>query len=206
MIEVSIIDDDEELCENLAALLEGTPGFAFVSSYRDCETALEHIAADQPDVVLFDIELGPNKMSGIEAAWCLKQALPKVEIIMMTVHHEPENVFAALKNGANGYLVKEVPPDELLKHIETVSKGGSPMSMSIARMVTDSFHRQRCFDQLTARQREVLDKLCEGKSYKVIANELHIDLSTVKFHIRNIYRLLQVTNRAEAVLKYIRKK
>jgi len=206
MIEVSIIDDDEELCDNLAALLGEAPGFAFVNSYRDCETALKHIAADQPDVVLLDIDLGQNKMSGIEAAWRLKETLPKAEIIMMTVHHEPESVFAALKNGANGYLVKDVPPDELLDHIATVHKGGSPMSMSIARVVTDSFHQQRCFNQLTARQREVLDKLCEGKSYKVIANELFVDLSTVKFHIRNIYRVLQVSNRAEAMRKYVQQK
>jgi len=206
MIEVSIIDDNDELRENLASLLGGTPGFACVSSYRDGETALPHIAADQPDVILLDIDLGPHHMSGIEAAWRLKQALPKVEIIMMTVHHAPEDVFTALQNGANGYLVKDVAPAELLSAIDAVHKGGSPMSMSIARMVTNFFHKDGSLDQLTARQREVLNKLCAGKSYKVIANELHIDLATVKFHIRNIYQTLQVSNRAEAMLKYMQKK
>jgi DNA-binding NarL/FixJ family response regulator len=206
MIDVSIIEDDQELRESLAVLLGGTPGFDCVSAYGDCETALKNLAGDQPDVILLDIEFGPHNMSGIEAAWHLKQILPKAEIIMMTVRADHESVFQALKNGANGYLVKDVPPAELLSAIETISKGGSPMSMSIARLVTDSFHRHRCFDQLTARQREVLDKLCKGKSYKAIANELYIDLSTVKFHIRNIYELLQVTNKTEAVLKYMYKK
>jgi len=206
MIEVTIIDDNDELRENLASLLGGTPGFACVSSYRDCETALQHIAADQPDVILLDIEFQKHQMSGIEAAWRLKEALPQVEIIMMTAHHEPEDVFPALQNGANGYLVKDVPPKELLSAIDTIHQGGSPMSMSIARLVTNSFHKDGCTAQLTARQREVLHKLCEGKSYKVIANELFIELATVKFHIRNIYRVLQVTNRAEAMLKYAQNK
>jgi len=157
-------------------------------------------------VILLDIEFQQHQMSGIEAAWRFKEALPQVEIIMMTAHHEPEDVFPALQNGANGYLVKDVPPTELLKHIETVYKGGSPMSMSIARMITNSFHKDGCMDQLTSRQREVLEKLCEGKSYEAIANELHIELTTVKFHIRNIYELLQVSNRAEAMRKYMQNK
>jgi len=203
MIEVSIIDDNDELRKDLASLLGGAPGFACVSSYHDCEAALEHIAADQPDVILLDIEFPPGQMSGIEATWRLKEALPPVEIIMMTAHHEPEDVFPALQNGANGYLVKEVPPTELLSAIETIHNGGSPMSMSIARLVTNFFHKDGCFNQLTARQREALHKLCEGKSYKVIAKELFIDLATVKFHIRNIYRALQVSNRAEAMRKYM---
>lgn len=206
MIEVSIIDDNDGLRADLASLLGGTPGFACVSSYRDCETALQRIAADQPDVILLDIEFPPGRMSGIEAAWRLKEALPQVEIIMMTRHDEPESLFPALQNGANGYLVKDVAPNELLSAIETVRQGGSPMSMSIARLVTNSFHKDGCTNKLTARQREVLHKLCEGKSYKVIANELFIDLATVKFHIRNLYQALQVSNRAGAMIKYAQNK
>jgi len=206
MIEVAIIDDNQELQANLATLLEGTPGFACVSTYSDCETALANLASDQPDVILLDIGFEGRPMSGIDAVWPIKQILPKVEIIMMTVRTDHASVFQALKYGANGYLVKDVPKADLLSAIETIYKGGSPMSMPIARMVTNSFHHHQCFDELSARQREVLEKLCEGKSYKAIANALYIDLATVKFHIRNIYRILQVSNRAEAMLKYAQNK
>lgn len=206
MIAVSIIDDDQELRNYYAMVLRGTPEFECASAYENCETALAHIADDQPEVILLDIEFPAPSMSGIEGALRLKQLLPETQIIMMTHYADEKHVFPALKNGATGYLVKRVPPAELLDAIKTIHAGGSPMSMAIARMVTESFHRYQCFDDLSARQREVLDKLCEGKSYKAIAQELHLSVDAIKFHIRNIYHILHVSNKAEAVRLMMGKK
>lgn len=206
MIGVSIIDDDQETRDYLMMVIRNTPGLECVSAYSDCETALAHLGDDQSEVILLDIGFPEHRMSGTEAAWRIKQMLPEAQIIMMTIYADDKHVFEALKNGANGYLVKRVPPAELVEAIETISRGGSPMSMSIARMVTESFHRHQCFNQLSKRQRQVLELLCEGKSYKAIAQALYIDLSTVKFHIRNIYRILQVSNKAAAVRLVLQKR
>jgi len=206
MIGVSIIDDNQELREYYATVLRGTPNFECASAYEDCETALQHIAGDQPEVILLDIEFPEHCMSGIEGARRLKKLLPETQIIMMTHYADAKHVFPALKNGATGYLVKRVPPAELLDAIKTIHAGGSPMSMAIARMVTESFRRDQRFDDLTERQREALDKLCEGKSYKAIAQELHLSVHAIKFHIRNIYQILHVSNKAEAVSVVMRKK
>lgn len=197
MIEVTVIEDDEDFREGLAVLINSTSGFSCISTYGSCETALKHIQKDAPDVILMDIEL-PG-MSGIAGVWQVKQKLPETEIIMLTIHEDNPSVFESLRNGASGYLVKNIHPSELLDAIREVFQGGAPMSMAIARMVTNSFRRDPPTQKLTERQQQVLEKLCQGKSYQAIANELFISKTTVKFHIKNIYKILRVENKAQAV-------
>jgi len=199
MIDVVIIEDDNELREGLRVLIEGTSNFSCVGAYADCETAIRNLEEDLPDVVLMDIEL-PG-MSGVDGVASIKGELPDTEIIMLTIHEDNESVFDSLRNGASGYLIKNVEPAELINAIKEVYEGGSPMSMPVARMVTGSFRHKPPPYPLTRREREVLQKLCEGKSYQAIANELFIAKTTVKFHIKNIYRLLHVANKGAAVAK-----
>ncbi len=199
MIDVVVIEDDRELLDSLSVLLNGTPNLHCSGAYTSCEAAIKNLEFDLPDVILLDIEL-PG-MSGIQGIRKIKKILPDVEIIMLTVHEDNEFVFESLRNGASGYLVKNVTPANLLAAIQEVYEGGSPMSMHIARMVTRSFQKNPPEYPLTRREKEVLKKLCEGKSYQAIANELFISKTTVKFHIRNIYKILHVTNKGEAISK-----
>jgi len=200
MIYVSIIDDDKVFRDNLAMLIEGSKEFSCVGVYKDCETALKYIENDPPDVILMDIEI-PGKMSGIQGVRKVKALIDDVAIIMLTVHDEPETIFESLKAGACGYLVKNIHPTELFTAIKEIHDGGAPMSMHIARLVVDSFKEKPPIKPLSDRQRQVIKKLCDGKSYQAIANELFISKTTVKFHIKNIYEILQVTNKAGAVRK-----
>jgi len=200
MIEISIIEDDKEIRESLAILIEGTEGFTCVSHFGSCEEALESIEDDAPDVILMDINL-PG-MTGIEGTKLIKQKLPKSEIIMLTISDDDKDVFNSLCAGACGYLKKNTPPVKLLEAIKEAVDGGASMSMDIARMVVNSFKPEsKLNNPLTAREKEVLSKLCDGHGYKNIANELFVDINTIKFHIRNIYHKLEVNSKSEAIIK-----
>jgi len=199
MIKISIVEDDKDIRESLAILLNGTEGFQCISTYYNCETAQKKIEMDKPDVILMDINL-PG-ISGIECTQSLKQRIPKTEIIMLTVSDDNADVFNSLCAGASGYLKKNTPPLKLIEAIKEAVNGGAPMSMDIARLVVGSFKKETSSSDLTSREREVLKNLCDGSSYKKIANELFIDLNTVKFHIRNIYHKLEVHSKGAAIAK-----
>ena len=199
MIEISIIEDDKEIRESLAILIEGTEGFTCISHYGSCEDALESIENDAPDVILMDINL-PG-MTGIEGTKLIKQKLQKTEIIMLTISDDDNDVFNSLCAGACGYLRKNTPPVKILESIKEAVDGGAPMSMEIAKLVVGSFRKKTQSTDLTNREKEVLKNLCDGYSYKKISEELFIDINTVKFHIRNIYHKLEVNSKGEAIAK-----
>lgn len=199
MIKISIIEDDKDIRESLAILLNGTIGFQCISSYHNCEAAQKKIELDKPDVILMDINL-PG-ISGIECTQLLKKKMPETEIIMLTVSDDNADVFNSLCAGASGYLKKNTPPLKLIEAIKEAVIGGSPMSMEIARLVVSSFKREKPLSELTVREKDVLKKLCDGFSYKKIADELFVDLNTIKFHIRNIYHKLEVHSKGEAIAK-----
>jgi DNA-binding NarL/FixJ family response regulator len=201
MIKISIIEDDKEIRESLCILIGGTEGFSCVSQYGNCEAALGSIEDKAPDVILMDINL-PG-MNGIEGTRRIKQKLPETEIIMLTISENNRDVFDSLCAGASGYLRKNTPPVKILQAIAEAVNGGAPMSMEIARLVVNSFHKETQPSGLTAREKDVLKNLCEGQSYKMIAEDLYIDINTVKFHIRNIYRKLEVNSKGEAIAKAI---
>lgn len=201
MIRVAIVEDEDEIRESLAIIIDGAKGFTCAGAYSDCETALRRLEDDLPDVVLLDIKFRPGKMSGIEGARKLKALLPELDIIMLTIYEDNELIFDSLRAGASGYLLKHIAPAELLASIKEVLAGGAPMSTKIARLVVGSFQRAEAGLQLTVRQKEILQKLREGKSYRVIGEELFISENTVKCHIKKIYELLHVHSQAEAIAK-----
>lgn len=203
MINVSIVEDDDEIRESLALLINGTPGYSCINTFMDCESATRGIVEDPPDVVLMDI--GLPGMTGIEGVRKIKEKIPDIDILMLTVHNDSKRVFEALCAGACGYLIKDTPPARLLEAISEVHNGGAPMSTQIARMIVNSFKTNPHSD-LTRRETEVLSQLCKGKSYKMIADALFISEETVRRHIKNIYRKLEVSSKSEAVAKAFKEK
>lgn len=203
MITVSIVEDDDEIRQSLAMLINATDGFECISSHPDGESAVKKIPNELPDVILMDI--GLPGISGIETIKRLKEKINDIDVIVLTIHENDKFVFDALCAGATGYLLKETPPSRILESIMEVRNGGSPMSTQIARMVVTSFKLNPAPD-LTQRETEVLSCLVDGMSYKMIADKLFISEETVRRHIKNIYRKLEVHSKSEAVAKAIREK
>lgn len=201
IISVCIVEDDDEIRESLSILIQASEGFSCDQTFPDCESALDKMT-EAPDAVLMDIDL-PGK-SGIEGVTVLKERFPGTEFIMLTISEETSHVFDSLCAGAGGYLKKNTPPAKILDAIREVRSGGSPMSMEIARLVVESFRTQKKGYDLTEREKEILQKLCNGHSYKMIAADLYIDINTVKFHIKNIYKKLQVNSKGEAISKALK--
>jgi DNA-binding NarL/FixJ family response regulator len=208
MIDVVIVEDNETIRNGLAMLINGTDGFRCVGAYADCEGMLTEIQKKDPDVLLMDI--GLPGISGIEGVRSVKKILPELNVLMLTIYEESELVFEALCAGACGYLVKKTSPAQLLAAIQDAQDGGSPMSSHIARQVVTFLQKKNIIAPtadfaLTDREKQILAELVEGKTYQGVAAALFISIDTVRFHIRNIYRKLQVHSVSEAVAKAIRK-
>jgi DNA-binding NarL/FixJ family response regulator len=206
MIKVALVDDNHDLREGLQIVMKENSGeFECVGSFSDAETAARKIPDIKPEVVLMDINL-PG-MSGIECLKQLKGKMPGLDVIMLTVFADDDTVFDSLCAGACGYITKNASPEKILDAIRDVRDGGAPMSGRIARMVVSSFKMNNDpAAQLTDREREVLDQLCKGKSYKMVADALSITHDTVRHHIKNIYKKLEVHSVSEAILKTMKKK
>lgn len=206
-ITISIVDDKAELCDRITAFLNAQPGFHCVSSYTSADDALQKLGRDRPDVVLMDINLGAGS-SGIDCIVQLKEQLPAAQFLMLTVFEDTEKIFKALTSGASGYLLKRMPPAKLVEAIHEVMDGGSPMSAPIARKVVQLLNkipsRGDAKVELAARERELLDHLTAGRSYKQIADHMNITIHTVRTYIRRIYEKLHVQSRTEAVVKYLK--
>jgi DNA-binding NarL/FixJ family response regulator len=204
-IKVSVVEDDSRIRDSLVGILDGVAGFHCVNNYATGEEALDEIPRQKPDVVLMDIKL-PG-MSGIECVARLKEKLPALPIVMLTVFEDSDKVFKALEAGACGYLVKRTTPEDLLEALRQVHSGGAPMTGRIARMVVQSFGRMGTSkmetENLTPREREILELLAKGDLCKEIAEKLGLSLRTVHTHLKNIYEKLHVRSRTQAVLKYI---
>lgn len=195
-IRVTIIEDDETIREGYSYLINNTEGYKVISAYPSYEDAAKKITHDYPDVILLDVEL-PG-ISGIDAIPKLKKLIPDVHILILTVYEQDLLIFRALGNGAAGYLTKNTPHEKIIAAIHEVMEGGGPMSAHIARMVIQSFQRSDS-SPLTRRETEILEQISTGKSRKRIAEELFIDLETVKSHIKNIYQKLNVHSKADAI-------
>ncbi len=205
-IRIVIIEDEREVREGLAMLINGTRGFLCVGSFRSVEDALYHPKNQKPDVVLTDI--GLPGMDGIEGIKVLRERLPETPFIALTVYDDNERIFAALCAGACGYLLKNTPPSRLLESLREVVAGGAPMSPEVARNVITIFRDfappSNAAYHLTPQEKEILKMLVEGHSYKTAAFDLDISYHTVSFHLRNIYEKLQVHSKSEAVSKALR--
>lgn len=204
MTRVAIVEDNKVIRESLEEFAQADAECSCVCACATAEEALRQLPKLQPDIVLMDIHL-PN-MSGIDCTAQLKQALPKVQIIMVTVYEDTERIFKALRAGACGYLLKRCSPEELMFAIREVRQGGAPMSREIARKVISSFQEPLTVaaevEGLSPREREILELLAEGHPNKTIASRLGLTDGTVRWHLRHVYEKLHVRSRTEAVLKF----
>jgi len=207
-IAVAVIEDEREIRECLAILINGSEGFRCVGAFRTMEAALEHLAEDVPHVALVDIEL-PG-MSGIEGVRALKGRFPAVHTVMLTVYEDNDRIFDAVCAGACGYLLKRTPPARLLEGVREVVGGGAPMSPEVARRVIESFRDVRPSPPpevaLTPHETRLLKLLMQGHGYRSAAAELGVTAHAVSFHLRSIYDKLQVHSKTEAVAKALRQR
>jgi DNA-binding NarL/FixJ family response regulator len=206
-LRISIVEDDSEIRTHLAQLVVSATGFSLVSDHPNASEAVPIIAREKPDVVLMDINL-PG-VNGIECTRMLKQKVPALQILMLTIYEDSEMIFESLKAGASGYLLKRMPGPKILEAIREVHLGGSPMSSHIARKVVQFFGENQAkspeIAQLTQRERAVLELLSRGQLYKEIAERLNISLDTVRKHLQSTYHKLHVHTRTDAVVKYLRR-
>ena len=204
-IKVILFDDNELLRDSIAMLLNDAGDFDLLGSYPNCLDVIKNIQQTKPDVVIMDIDM-PG-MNGIEGVKLIRKNFPTVQILMQTVFDDDEKVFAAIKAGAAGYILKNTDPKNILEAVREVYTGGAPMTPSIARKVLLQFQQPQKEDfNLRAREKEVLSLLVDGLSYKMISDKLNITYDTVRAHMKKIYEKLHVSSMTEAVAKAINQK
>jgi DNA-binding NarL/FixJ family response regulator len=205
MTKIAIVEDKRIIRESLAEFVQSDAEYVCVCVCATGAEALKEIPKHQPDIVLMDIQL-PD-FSGIECTAKLKQLMPSVQIIMVTVYEDTERIFKALRAGACGYLLKRCTPEDLISAIREVQQGGAPMSREIARKVIVSFQEPITataeVEGLSPREREILELLAAGFPNKEIASRLGLTDGTVRWHLRHVYHKLHVRSRTEAALKFL---
>jgi DNA-binding NarL/FixJ family response regulator len=207
-IKVIIFDDNDSLRDSVSMLLKESGDFTLVGAYADCLDVTNNIRNTKPDVVIMDIDM-PG-VNGIEAVKVISNNFPTVQVLMFTVFDDDEKVFAAIKAGAGGYILKNADPKNLLHAISEVYNGGAPMTPGIARKVLLQFQDMLPDENkdyhLSQREKEVLALLVEGHPYKMIGSKLNITYDTVRAHMKKIYEKLHVASMTEAVAKAINQK
>lgn len=200
-IRVAIVEDNEPFRESLCELIENSEGLECVGKFNDGEDFMSRVRKFQPGVVLMDI--GLPGMSGIEAMMRVKGMFHEVEVLMLTVYEDDKKIFDALCMGASGYLLKRTPPDRIVDAIRDIHRGGTSMSPEVARRVVTKFRNSAPGSDVSARlsprERDVLDGLIDGLSYKMIAHRLSLSIDTVRSHIKHIYDKLHINSKAKAI-------
>lgn len=211
---ICIVEDNLDIRNSLKEWLDSSDDFACVGVFSNAETALIEIPRHKPDVVLMDIRL-PGQ-SGIACTAKLRQILPSLQVIVITVYRDRNLLYEALKAGASGYLLKRSTPEEISQAIREVCSGGAPMTREIARMLVDTFRKpvpgaqidkggkdSESHVDLSERESQVLAFVARGLTNKEIGDRLDISFFTVRAHLRKIYEKLHVRCRAEAVAKHL---
>jgi DNA-binding NarL/FixJ family response regulator len=203
-VRVLIADDHTLFREGLRALLLSAPGLAVVGEAASGAEAVSQAAALQPDIILMDIQM-PG-LNGIEATRRILQDSPHVGIVILTMFEDDDSVFAAMRAGARGYLLKDADQSEVLRAILAVANGEALFDAAIARRLVTYFQAPQLlpaplFPELTERERQVLDLLAQGYNNPEIAYRLAINSKTVRNHVSNILNKLQVADRAEALIR-----
>ena len=205
-ITVALIDDEHAIRKGLGLLIDGTPGYRCAGAFGSVEEALRSLGGPPPDVLLLDINL-PG-ISGSEGARLLSDKYPSMQILMLTVHDEDEHILESLCNGASGYLLKRMPPGDLLGAIRDVHQGGAPMSPEVARKVVRLFRKtgpiEKLDQDLTPHEVRLLGLLAEGHSYQAAADLLQVSINTIRDYVRSIYDKLHVHSKTEAVRKALK--
>ena len=204
MIRILLFEDNKNLRESLSLYLASTDELWLSGAYADATDAVKLVKKYQPDVVLMDIQM-PH-ISGIEAMRAIKKVNSEVKVLIQTVFEDDDKIFAAICAGANGYIIKSPKPESYVQAIIDVNNGGSHISPTIAAKVLKMFQNQfvtkeNTYVSLTNREREVLQCMVKGMSYKMIADACDISFNTVHSHVKNIYEKLHVNSAPEAVVK-----
>lgn len=201
-MKICIVEDNKPLLGNLRLLLDGEPGFSVTGVYASAEEALRAFPWDGADILLADLDL-PGR-SGVELIRQVHESNPAIQVLVYTISEERETVFAAIKAGAMGYLLKGCPPRELIEALRSLYQGGAPMSPKIARKVIGELQnpgKRSDTDLLSRREKDILAGISLGRSYKELSQALNISPHTVHTHIKKIYEKLQAFSRAEALQK-----
>ena len=203
-LRIAIVEDQRDLGETLADFFNAHPEMSCIATFSSAEEALQKLAAKQPDILILDINL-PG-ITGTAAIPGFLAQLPNLKILMHTVHDDSEQLFASIKAGATGYLLKSSRPERLMEAVTEAAAGGAPLSPALARRMVDFFRQQapptNPLDALTAREREILEQLAKGQLYKEISADLGLSYSTVRTHIEHIYQKLRVNTKAAAVAQF----
>lgn len=208
-IRVILFDDNSLYRDSMSMLLNGVPNINFIGAFSNCNNLLKDLDRTKPDVVLLDIDM-PG-LNGIEACKVIRSHAADVKILMQTVFDDPDRIFKAICAGAHGYMLKGTLPAKIIEAIDEVNRGGAPMTPEVASKVLNLLSSKQAETnssnqdyKLSAREKEVLKLLVEGKAYKMISAELNITYDTVRAHIKKIYEKLHVNSMTEAVAKAIR--
>lgn len=200
MIRIFIYDDSIERRESLKSLLSFNEEFKLVGEASNCVTVLKDIETYYPDIVLMDINM--PEVDGLEGLKLIKTNHPEVKVLMQTAFDDSDKIFTSIKNGANGYILKNDKPLRILQAIQEVYEGGAVMNPAIAQKVLDYFKPNETKSPLTNKETEVLAFLSEGLSYKMVADKLGISYSTVNTHTKRIYEKLHISSLGEAIAYY----
>ncbi|GAB2816886.1 response regulator transcription factor [Ferruginibacter profundus] len=204
MITVCIVDDQKIMSQTLELIINESEDIGCIGIFSNAESFIEQYEELRPDVTLMDIDL-PG-MSGIEAIFNIKSGYPRAKFLVLTIFNDDEKVFNALKAGAGGYLLKKHSFDLLLENIKELYFGGAPMSPEIAKKLIGYFQRDNGrvqLNNLTDKEKKVLELIVEGYLYKEIAGTLGVTIDAIKKHAHNIYEKLHVRTRSEAIRKYL---
>lgn len=202
-----IFEDNARLRQSLELLLNDEITFRVMGVYPDCRNAVKVIEETAAELVVMDIDM--PEMSGVEGVKQIKSVYPDVKIVMHTVFDDDTRIFDSICSGADGYLLKNTSPIQLIQSLEEAMKGGAPMSPFVAQKVFQYFRQKPVLNDdhnLTAREKEVLELLVKGNSYKMIAHTCGVSIDTVKRHLQNIYHKLHVNCGTEAVAKALQHK
>lgn len=204
MTRIVIVDDNKNRRESLKALINSTANWQVSGVYENCKDINLKIEKAGADVVLMDIDM--PLVNGIDGVKAIRKNNQEVKIIMQTVFEDDDKIFNSLQAGANGYILKKTDPLKIIDAIEDVLNGGAPLTPQIANKVIAYFSKPNYSNttedyDLTTREKEILNLLANGKSYKMIASELDIAINTVNNHIKKIYKKLQVNSATEALFK-----
>jgi DNA-binding NarL/FixJ family response regulator len=204
---IVIYEDNDRLRQSLELLLGEESGFQVVGAFPDCTRAVPDMEKLRPELVIMDIDM-PG-VNGIEGVKRIKSKFTDIKVVMHTVFDDDNRIFDCICNGADGYMLKNTSPAKLIQALEELADGGAPMSPFVAQKVFHFFRNNKPSEEtfnLTEREKEILELLVRGNSYKMIADKSGVTIDTVKKHLQNIYHKLHVNCGTEAVVKALQHK
>jgi DNA-binding NarL/FixJ family response regulator len=204
MIKIILYEDQANLRQALAGLIESVPDFKLLGAYEHCSNVLIDIATHMPDVIILDINM--PIVNGLEGLKIFKPLYPNIDVLILTMYDDDETVFEAMRNGASGYLLKSSLPTKIIEAIKDIKAGGAPISAMVARKVLDALPGKIKFSEdsstiLSDREKEVLELLAKGFSQKMVAAKLNVSINTIKTLIKRCYQKLNVHSITEALAK-----